>query len=212
MPPVRRAVFIDALGTMLWLEAPWERIDPEAVRGIAPDRVRDAFIAEMTYYMARTDEGSDPDSLADLRARCAGVLSREIGREVSVETMMDALRFHPYDDALPVLQSLRKAGIRLVCVSNWDCSLPSVLARLGLGEELDGIVSSATAGARKPDPAIFAPALEIAGCDASEALHVGDSGDDVTAARGAGIKALRLDRGGGGDISSLAEISEHLGR
>jgi putative hydrolase of the HAD superfamily len=212
MPPVRRAVFIDALGTMLWLEAPWERIDPEAVRGIEPDRVRDAFIAEMTYYMARTDEGRDPDSLADLRGRCAGVLSREIGRQVSVETMMDALHFQAYDDAVPALRSLREAGIRLVCVSNWDCSLPSVLARLGLGGELDGVVSSATAGARKPDPAIFAPALEIAGCGASEALHVGDSGDDVTAARGAGIDVLRLDRGGDGDISSLAEISEHLDR
>ena len=212
MPPVRRAVFIDALGTLLWLEAPWERIDPEAVRGIEPDRVRDAFIAEMTYYMARTDEGGDPASLADLRRRCAAVLSREIGREVSVETMMDALHFHPYDDALPALRSLREAGLRLVCVSNWDCSLPSVLARLGLGAELDGIVSSATAGARKPDPEIFAPALAIAGCEASGALHVGDSDDDVTAARGAGIDVLRLDRDGGGDISSLAEISEHLDR
>jgi HAD superfamily hydrolase (TIGR01509 family) len=212
MPAVRRAVFIDALGTMLWLEAPWERIDPSAVLGIEPDRVRAAFIAEMAYYMAHTEQGRDPDSLAELRRRCAAVLSRELGREIGVATMMDALHFHPYDDAIPALQSLRGAGIRLVCVSNWDCSLPGVLARLGLGVELDGVVSSATAGSRKPDPAIFAPALAIAGCPASEALHVGDSADDVTAARDAGIDVLKLDRGGAGDISSLTEISDHLGR
>lgn len=211
MPAVRRAVFIDALGTMLWLQAPWERIDPDAVHGIEPDRVREAFIAEIAYYMERTDEGSDPASLADLRERCAAVLSSEIGREISVETMMDALHFQRFDDAVPALRGLREAGMRLVCVSNWDCSLPQVLDRLELAAHLDGVVSSATVGARKPDPGIFAPALELAGCAASEALHVGDSPDDVAAARGAGIDVLRLDRTGGGDISSLAEIGEHLG-
>jgi hypothetical protein len=40
---------------------------------------------------------------------------------------------------------------------------------------------------------------------------VGDTrGEDLDGARAAGIRALLLDRGGGGDISSLAEIEEHL--
>jgi len=73
-------------------------------------------------------------------------------------------------------------------------------------------VSSAGAGVRKPDPAIFAPALELAGCRPDEALHVGDTAEeDVAGARAAGIRSLLIDREGGvGDISSLKEISEHL--
>lgn len=208
---MRRALFIDALGTMLWLEPPWERVDPEAVRGIDPDRVRDGFLAEMSYYLPRTDEGSDPASLADLRRRCAAVLSDSVGREISVATMMDAIHFSVFDDTMPALLQLGAAGVSIICVSNWDCSLPRVLEDTGLAAHLDGVVTSATAGARKPDPAIFLPALELAGCGPAQALHVGDSPDDVVAAREAGIEVLRIDRSGGGDIASLAEIGNHLG-
>jgi putative hydrolase of the HAD superfamily len=96
-------------------------------------------------------------------------------------------------------------------VSNWDCSLSDVLARTGLGELLDGVVTSAEAGARKPDPGIFTVALGLAGCEAAQALHVGDTPDeDVAGARAAGVPVLFLDRGGGGDISSLAEIEGRL--
>jgi putative hydrolase of the HAD superfamily len=86
-----------------------------------------------------------------------------------------------------------------------------VLARCGLGDALDGVVTSAEAGARKPDPAIFSPALVIAGCSAPEALYVGDTpAEDVAGARAAGIRTLLIDRGGGGDIDSLAAIRHHL--
>ena len=72
-------------------------------------------------------------------------------------------------------------------------------------DELDGVVTSAAVGARKPDPAMFEAALEIAGCSADEALHVGDTpAEDVAGAQAAGIRALLIDRDGGGDIDSLA--------
>ena len=53
--------------------------------------------------------------------------------------------------------------MRLVCVSNWDCDLPAVLTRVGLADRFDAVVASAVAGSRKPDPAIFERALELAG-------------------------------------------------
>ena len=76
----------------------------------------------------------------------------------------------------------------------------------------ESAVSSAAAGARKPDPAIFEPALELAGCAPEEALHVGDTvEEDVEGARAAGIRPLLIDRKGNeGDISSLRQIREHL--
>jgi putative hydrolase of the HAD superfamily len=205
-------VLLDALGTLVWLEPPWERIDPAAVEGIDPERVRAGFLAEIAYYTEHIQDGGDPASLADLRRRCAELLSRELGREIGVETMMAAIRFRPFDDVAPALRGLRERDLRLICVSNWDCSLPEVLERVGLAPLLDGVVSSASSGARKPDPAIFAAGLELAGCTAAEALHVGDSDDDVTGARAAEIDVLRIDRSGGGDIASLAEIEEHLRR
>jgi putative hydrolase of the HAD superfamily len=206
-----RACLIDALGTTVRLLPPWERLDPELVAGIEPERVRAAFTAEMTHYAAHAHEARDAASLAELRRVCAGILGRGLGREVSVEAMMAAISFEAFDDAAPALTALREAGLTLVCVSNWDYELDRVLERVGLAGRFDGVVVSAVAGTRKPDPAIFARALEVAGCDAAEAVHVGDSDDDAAGAEAAGIGFLRIDReGGGGDLASLAELPAKL--
>jgi putative hydrolase of the HAD superfamily len=207
---VTRAVLLDALGTLVELEPPWEPL----ARGLgtAPDeRLRQAVRAEMAYYREHSHEGRDAASLTELRQRCAAVLSREAGRDVPVGTMMAAIRFRAFPDAAPALAGLRELGLRLVCVSNWDVSLSGVLESCGLGDALDRVVTSAEAGARKPDPAIFAVALELAGCDAEEAVHVGDTPeDDLAGAAAAGIRALLIARDGSGDIASLGEIGQHL--
>lgn len=208
---VTKAVFLDALGTLVELEPPWVGLRAALGDGIPDQRLVSAVRAEMAYYKAHSHEGRDPESLADLRRRCAQVLSRELGTEVDAKTLVDSIRFDPYPDALPALGALRSRGLKLVCVSNWDCSLGAVLERCGLAAHLDGAVSSAQAGARKPDPAIFAPALALARCTPEEALHVGDTPEeDLDAARAAGIRALLIDREGGGDIASLEEVAAKL--
>lgn len=211
------AVLLDALGTLVALEPPAPRL--AAILGEPPgERIEAAMRAEMDHYREHAHEGRDPDSLAALRERCAAVVSRRLGREVPVEALMEAIRFRAFGDAAPALGELRARGLRTVCVSNWDCSLPRVLERVGLGGLLDGVVSSAVAGAPKPDPAIFGRGLELAGCDAAAALHVGDTpAEDVAGARAAGIRALLIVREGSAEppadvpaIASLAQIGEHL--
>ena len=210
MPPPYRACLIDALGTMVRLEPPWERIDPAAVEGLDPGDVRRAFRAEMHHYAANAQRGRDAESLAALRAECAALLSAELDRPIDVATMMTAIRFDSYPDVAPALRAWRERGLRIVCVSNWDYELGGVLERIGLAGLLDGVVTSAGAGSRKPDPAIFEAGLRIAGCDAAEAIHIGDSDEDVEGARAAGIDVIRIDRDGdagdAADVSSLAEI------
>jgi putative hydrolase of the HAD superfamily len=111
--------------------------------------------------------------------------------------MLAALRFRAVPDAQPALRELRARGLRVVAASNWDASLPDVLERTGLAPHLDGAVSSAVVGAAKPDPAVFAAALDLAGCAAADALHVGDSPvADVEGARAAGVRAVLVDRRG----------------
>jgi putative hydrolase of the HAD superfamily len=197
MTPATRATFLDALGTLIELEPPWVHLRAELGDGVPADRVEAAVRAEMAYYREHSDEGRDPDSLADLRRRCAAVLSAALGSSVGVETLMRAIRFRPYPDARPALERLRRQGLTVVCVSNWDFGLPDVLERCGLGDLLAGVVTSASAAARKPDPAIFARALELADCAPADALHVGDNPkEDVEGARAAGIAALLLKRNG----------------
>jgi putative hydrolase of the HAD superfamily len=207
-----RAVFLDALGTLVELEPPWVSLRDRVPDQISDDRLVAALRAEMAYYRDHAHEGRDEASLAELRERCAAIVSEKLGTEISADELVSAIRFTAYLDVAPALEGLRKRGLSLVAVSNWDYSLPRVLERCGLDGMLDGTITSAGAGARKPDPAIFAPALELAGCEPAEALHVGDTVDeDVAGAQAAGIRPLLIDRErGGGDISSLDQIREHL--
>jgi len=134
-------VLLDALGTLVELEPPWLPLAIELE--MDPADVAPAVRAEMDFYKEHAHEGRDEESLTALRRRCAEILSWELDREVSVETMMDAIQFRAFDDARPALNELRRAGLRLVCVSNWDISLPEVLAKCGLGDAVDGIVTDA---------------------------------------------------------------------
>jgi len=207
-----RAVFLDALGTLVELEPPWISLRDMVPAEVSDEQLVEALKAEMAYYKEHAHEGRDEASLAELRERCAALVSRKLGLDVGVDELVSAIRFSAYPDAIPALTALRDRRLLLVAVSNWDCSLPRVLEGCGLGEMLDGTITSAEAGARKPDPAIFERALEFAGCEASEALHVGGTAEeDVVGAGAAGIRSLLIDRDGGdGDIASLEEIDQHL--
>jgi putative hydrolase of the HAD superfamily len=207
-----RAVFLDALGTLVELEPPWVSLRDRVPAEVSDDRLIAALRAEMAYYREHAHEGRDEASLAELRERCAAIVSQKLGLEISVDELVEAIRFFAYPDVVPALSELRDRGLTLVAVSNWDCSLPRVLERCGLDGLLDGTVTSAVAGSRKPDPGIFGAALELAGCDPSDALHVGDTAEeDVVGANAAGIRPLLIDRDGGeGDISSLEEVSRYL--
>ena len=113
------------------------------------------------------------------------------------EVLLEAIRFAPFPDTVPALRDLRAAGLRLVAASNWDVSLHEQLERTGLRALLDGAVSSAEAGAAKPDPAILVRALAIAGAEPGHAWHVGDDLEaDVGAARAAGVQPVLIDREG----------------
>ena len=171
-------------------------------------RAREAMLAEMAFYRAHHADAGDAASLADLRARCAGVLGAALGEPVRhlgaadlLAAMMASLRFVAYPEVDGVLRELRARGVRLVVVSNWDVSLHEVLARTGLAALVDGAVTSAELGVAKPDPAIFAAALEVAGGVApGEALHAGDSVEaDVAGARAAGLHAVLVRRDGDGE-------------
>ena len=208
---MRRALLLDALGTLLELEPPVEPLRRElrARFGIelSAEEAAAALRAEIAFYRAHHDEASDRERLADLRRRAAEALraalpeglARELPLEPLTDALLAALRFRPFGEVPEVLRAARERGLRLVVVSNWDVSLHDVLEETGLAALLDGVVTSAEVGSAKPDGAIFARALALAGVGADEALHVGDSVEhDVAGARAAGIEAVLVTRDGAG--------------
>ena len=98
---------------------------------------------------------------------------------------MAAIVFELEPGARETVRRLQLRGLALCVVSNWDVGLEAQLA--GLGLHLPA-VTSAEAGAPKPDPAIFRLALDRIGAEPERALHVGDSPEDEAGARAAGMR------------------------
>ena len=120
----------------------------------------------------------------ELASECATEI--EQGWEVSEN-------FELFEDALPVLEELRGAGLGIGLVSNGIRDLTAFVAHHRL--DVDAIVDSRTHGRVKPHPTIFQVALDRLGVEPFETVMVGDSlEEDVDGARALGMRAILIDR------------------
>jgi len=189
------AVTVDGFGTLVQLLDPV----PSLVRSLEqrgidrdPDVVRTAFRAEVDYYRPEALRGCDPDSLARLHRDCTQVFLKGVGAELEpesfVEDFMASIRFEAVPGAIETLEGVRRRGIELAVVSNWDIGLSEHLGRIGADRLFSAVVTSAEAGAAKPDPAAFRLALERLGVEPARALHCGDEDEDERGAEAAGMR------------------------
>ena len=201
-----RAILLDALGTLLAIEDPAPRLagllrERHAIE-VSSAQAGQALRAEMSYYREHCIRAADAERLQALRLECAAIVARELGGAATeltpaslLPTLLDSLRFVVFPEVPRALERFRAAGARLVVASNWDISLHAVLRETGLLELLDGVVTSAEIGASKPSGELFAAALALAGAEAWQAAHIGDSfSEDVEGATAAGIEAVWLRR------------------
>lgn len=134
--------------------------------------------------------------LTFLRKRVIAYMAEDSGYSADIsEAAFDVFdeyrnRLELFPDALPALRRLSDR-YRLIAVTNGNARLD----KIGIADYFDGFVSARTAGAAKPDPRIFAAALEAGGSPADETLHVGDHPEhDVTGARRAGLRTAWVNR------------------
>ncbi|MBI5232211.1 MAG: HAD-IA family hydrolase [Coriobacteriales bacterium] len=231
-----RAVFFDVGNTLLY---PYPSVS-EVVRQVLETEGHvhdlDAIDAWMPlvdeYYEERyreddtfwTDEGATHEVWVGMYA----LLCRKLGVEEDAERLAhavyeefgDASRWRAYEDVGRTFGMLRECGVKIGLISNWDSRLRGIIERLGLGEYVDTIVSSADVGLHKPDPRIFELALGHVGVSARDAAHVGDHEyADVLGATGVGMTPVLIDRHGGPEpsphlaerfVRSLDELGEVL--
>ena len=97
----------------------------------------------------------------------------------------------PYPGAAEALRRLHDAGMRVAVVTNKHHRFASaLLRRLDLMQWVDLIVGGDTCERRKPDPQPLLHACAVLGIAPSATLMVGDSINDVTAARAANIPVV----------------------
>ena len=118
-----------------------------------------------------------------------------------------------YEDVVEskILETLKKRGVVLGVISNWDSRLISTLENIGLAHYFDFILPSAMIGSAKPDKKIFEEALKRSGVAPHEACHIGDEiRTDVEGAQRVGIHSILLDRDNRFDSAGTNKVTSFL--
>jgi putative hydrolase of the HAD superfamily len=232
-PPLEAVVF-DAGGTLVRLDFEWMAGAIPGMNG-PPDAgtLRRAEIEGRRWYDAsvgqppRAGEVPPLGARGDIRAYFLGMLAAagvpESSREVALERYRErqsgpGLWSRPMEGARAALDGIGALGLRRAVVSNSDGRAEWHLEQCGVREGIEFVVDSHLVGVEKPDPRIFAIALERLGVAAGRALYVGDIRSvDEAGAREAGMRFVLLDPcgdygdGEGNSIPGIAQLPEWVG-
>ena len=229
-----KAIFFDFYNTLVRFWPPLDQIQMAACQefgfNIEPEAISYGYSVADVYFnreneikplATRTEEERTAffAQYEQILLENAGLsVSLDLARQIWQIAISVPKDFIAFDDTLESLERLRGKGYCLGVVSNLRRDMDQLCRNLGMSPYLDFCLTSADVGAEKPDPAIFRAALKQAGVMPSEAVHVGDQPrSDMVGARGAGLHAILLDRGGWQDgiencvrITGLSELDDIL--
>ncbi|HUH07119.1 MAG TPA: HAD-IA family hydrolase [Egibacteraceae bacterium] len=199
--PAPKGVLFDAGGTLVQVHT--GRLG-EALRsrGHEPGDLDDAFWQALVRVDSEFGMGTEPFAqwfprwLARMAVDC-GVPEESFADVWRAADEAQHLWDHPLPGAAECLQRLRSAGLRVGVVSNSDGRVAEALGRARLADLVEIIIDSEVVGVAKPDPAIFAYALEPLGLAAEETWYLGDTVSyDAAGADAAGLTSWVIDHWG----------------
>lgn len=232
-----KVVFFDAAGTLFEARQPIGESYARIARSYGVDASADAVAAgfRRAFHNAGGLAFGPGRTPAELR-----VMERDWWRAVVRESFRGLGIFNDFDayydelfrffgdpanwradpEAAPLLRSLKRAGIEIGLISNFDYRVYAILDGLGLAGFFDSITISSEAGWAKPAPELFAAALARHRATPGQSAHVGDAPHlDVAGAEAAGLAAVLIEHGAPervavngriARVASLAAIPEAL--
>ncbi|HVO32401.1 MAG TPA: HAD-IA family hydrolase [Elusimicrobiota bacterium] len=158
--------------------------DPSATRGLTPVQTSEKIERDWWYALVR-----------DVFGNLSAFRDFDDFFEELYDSFARAECWRLFDDTIPTLEALRRAGFRLGVISNWDHRLFSIVDQLGLAHYFEHVTASSAVGIAKPGKGIFESALRALKAEPEHSLHIGDSLiDDYLGARAAGLRSVLLDR------------------
>jgi len=204
-----KGVFFDLYGTLLiygdmpvaW--ADWMSIFYECLQKYGLFISKESFEEKCDDFFGRPAPNYEDNKLTVYERRIEA-LSLDLGLDLRnkeiqetakacANTWQEHITLDP--DTLPLLKTL-KPKKKLALISNFDHPphIYSLLSKFNIEKYFDTIIISGAVGVRKPDPQIFTLALEQTGLHPDEAMHVGDSLEDVQGASNAGVLPVYIQR------------------
>jgi FMN phosphatase YigB (HAD superfamily) len=167
--------------------------------------------ADRTRFAEIYDETRNRQQ-GSLRSALAAEFLGDTGQRGLLHARTGAHWTHPegtlHSDVLPCLRELH-GRVRTGVVANQEATVVDALRRDGAEPYVDVWAVSGIVGVEKPDPALFAWALEKAGTDARHAVHVGNRLDtDIRPARALGLGTVWVLRGEAPPSPTAAQLAE----
>ena len=186
-----QVVFLD-IGGVIYDDRVYRRAVLRGLRDLGAAVTEEEY--EAAYEELRRAQGASfRDALAER------FLSSEVGRDEVTRAIAPHWANPPdalHDDVRPCLEALVAAGYRLGVIANQPSEIRRAMVRDGLTAYFEFLGVSDDLGMEKPDPRIFAHALEEIGAEPSACVMVGDRLDyDVRPAKAAGMRAVWVLRG-----------------
>lgn len=201
------AVLFDAGNTIALPD--WTRIS-RIVENVAGKKF-DAEDLQRKISAILSDADNDPDFLNKLAVKLIPVgwhyrrlygnlgVAEELLEELLAALNAEHKKRHLWtrlnEDAIPVLDELKRLGKKLAVVSNSeDGQVEAILEQMKIVQYFDLYVDSYVIGYAKPDARIFLHTVENLAVLPSEAIYVGDMyTQDVLGAQRAGLRAVLYD-------------------
>ncbi len=220
-----KGIFFDLYGTLLIygdVNAAWSDWLTGFYNALCEDGLamsREAFASHCDAFFGRDELPAANDGLTVFERRILS-LGSDLGLRLPAArtkhiamTIADAWHRHVSLDpeAFPILMTLRRHGKRLALVSNFDHPpyVRAVLAQHKLDRLFDAVVISGDVGVKKPDPEIFAVALDATDLKGREVVYVGDTDDDVKGALAAGLTPVLIRRADQASHAATQDFRSH---
>ncbi len=173
-------------------------VDTRALPAVAGDLLAELDVKQRDGFTFSTSHEESRDFWLDFYLRLLAGLGLKEGEELAGDlyrTFTDPANYVLYEDVMETLQGLALKGMDIGLISNFEAWLEDLLKRLGILGFFRYLYISGQVGTEKPHRDIFDMALNGAGVEPRQALHVGDSlNSDINGARAVGLIPVMIDR------------------
>lgn len=210
----KRAVFFDLGNTLLYFDGEWPEVFAQADQLLVSQLIdaglnldQEEFTREFRTRMNAYYQQREAEFIEHTTTYVLENLLSEFGVEQVSESILQPALAKMYAvsqahwrleaEAIACLNTLKESGYRLGIISNAgnDADVQKLVDKTEIREYFEFVITSAACGIRKPNPRIFAIALERLDLGPEDAVMVGDKlGADILGARNASIYSIWVTR------------------
>lgn len=173
-------------------------VDIRALPAVAGDLLAELDVKQRDGFTFSTSHEESRAFWLEFYSRLLAGLGLEKVEELAgnlYRNFTDPANYVLYEDVMQTLQGLEQMGMDIGLISNFEAWLEGLLERLGILGFFRHLYISGRVGTEKPHRDIFDMALNGAGVQPQQALHVGDSlSSDINGARAVGLIPVMIDR------------------